>query len=88
MLRAHFSSIAPVDLRAAYNNLREGVGPNLAESLSVDARQILDLKIGVSISRMQTNLLSPEALRIACSGSRTKMVTYGPCQTPTLGFCV
>lgn len=76
ILRARFSSIAPADLRAAFHALNEG--PNLAESLSVDARQIIDLKIGVSISRMQTLLLSPEALKIACSG-RTRMVTYGPC---------
>ncbi len=36
ILRARFSSIAPVDLRNAFNSLRDG--PNLAESLSVDAR--------------------------------------------------
>lgn len=61
--------------------------PNENESNSVNARQILDLKIGVSFSWYQTQeiiRLYPEIKRMFHTGS----VTYGPCQIPTLGFCV
>jgi len=47
--RAKFSSIAPKDIQVALNNLQHG--PNYNEAVSVDARQILDLKIGVAFSR-------------------------------------
>jgi len=79
--RAKFSSIANKDIVAAFEGLKNG--PNYNESLSVDARQVLDLKIGVAFSRFLT-------LRLAASIKRAgvRMLTYGPCQTPTLGFCV
>lgn len=59
-------------------------GPNWNESLSVDARQIMDLKIGVAFSRIQTMRVG----KLFGRGEGKRMVTYGPCQTPTLGFCV
>lgn len=79
--RAKFSSIANKDIVAAFEGLKHG--PNYNESISVDARQVLDLKIGVAFSRFQTLRL---ANHIRKAGVR--MLTYGPCQTPTLGFCV
>ena len=79
--RAKFSSIAKKDIVASFEGLK--YEPNYNEALSVDARQVLDLKIGVAFSRYQTNALSSI---IKKAGIR--MITYGPCQTPTLGFCV
>jgi DNA topoisomerase-3 len=49
VLRAKFSSITVADLRHAFNNGLKS--PNKAESLSVDARQVIDLKVGVAFSR-------------------------------------
>lgn len=79
--RAKFSSIAKKDIVNAFEGLTHA--PNYNEALSVDARQVLDLKIGVAFSRFQTTRL---ASAIRAAGLR--MLTYGPCQTPTLGFCV
>ena len=47
--RAKFSSIANKDIVAAFEGLK--YEPNYNESISVDARQVLDLKIGVAFSR-------------------------------------
>lgn len=79
--RARFSSLAREDLIDAFNNLSSG--PNIQESKAVDTRQIIDLKLGVAFSRFQTRYLRRKYPTLD-----TKLVTYGPCQTPTLGFCV
>jgi len=79
--RAKFSSIAKKDIVTAFEDLKHP--PNYNESLSVDARQVLDLKIGVAFSRFQTTRLMSSIKRAGI-----RMLTYGPCQTPTLGFCV
>jgi DNA topoisomerase IA len=79
--RAVFSSLAPTDLQEAFRVLNKG--PNRNESISVDARQIIDLKIGVVFSRFQSLYFGEKYSKL--SGNK---ITYGPCQTPTLGFCV
>jgi len=81
VFRAKFSSIAKKDLQAAFEGLKSE--PSYSESVSVDARQVMDLKIGVAFSRYQTQYFAH-----MLKDSGVHMITYGPCQTPTLGFCV
>jgi len=70
--RAKFSSIANKDIVAAFEGLQHQ--PNYNESISVDARQVLDLKIGVAFSRFQTSRLATSIKRAGI-----RMLTYGPC---------
>merc|ERR1719458_1644601 len=82
--RAKFSALTAPELVNAYNNLDR---PDKYAAMSVDARQELDLKIGVAFSRLMTRAyldLAKEKFRIR----DLKVISFGPCQTPTLWFCV
>ena len=77
--RARFSSLLPREIYNAIDNL---VLPNENESDAVDARQEIDLRIGASFTRWQTKGLQQRFVQI------DSVVSYGPCQFPTLGFVV
>ncbi|KAK7196152.1 DNA topoisomerase III [Novymonas esmeraldas] len=77
--RAHFSALTARDLLHAVHNLKV---PDKRLSDAVEARQEMDLRIGAAFTRFQTvrfrHLFSDVP----------KVLSFGPCQFPTLGFVV
>ena len=83
VLRAKFSEITPRAMGIAIRNLVE---PDENMSKAVDVRKELDLRFGAIFTRFQTVLLKNYGLNAREQDS--KVVSYGPCQFPTMGFII
>ena len=79
VLRARFSALIPADILRAVQTL---AAPDRNMSEAVEARQEIDLRLGAAFTRFQTLRLQPQFNQIKT------VVSYGPCQFPTLGFVV
>ncbi|KII60986.1 DNA topoisomerase 3-alpha [Thelohanellus kitauei] len=79
--RAKFSDL---NERSLFNACRNLIPPNLEMSQAVEARQELDLRIGCVFTRMQSTFLKQSIEQL----SQQRVISYGPCQFPTLGFIV
>ena len=78
--RARFSAVSEASIRAAMDDLGE---PNENEASAVDARQELDLRVGVAFTRFQCRYFKGRFRQLEAT-----TLSYGPCQTPTLAFVV
>ena len=81
--RAIFSSLTKEDIIESFEKISNYPDNNL--SLSIDAREVIDLKVGVSLTRFLTSSILHN---IPDYEIKTNCLSYGPCQTPTLWFCV
>ncbi len=78
--RAVFSEITSQAVKRALANLQQ---PDIRKSQAVDVRTELDLRIGAAFTRYQSlryQRLFPGLIE------NGKLVSYGSCQIPTLGF--
>ncbi|KAI8028818.1 DNA topoisomerase 3-alpha [Camellia lanceoleosa] len=83
--RARFSALIERDIRESVQAL---VRPNQLFADAVDVRQEIDLRIGASFTRFQTMLLRDAFNLDFATDDRNVILSYGPCQFPTLGFIV
>lgn len=83
--RARFSALIDREIHQAVQTL---VQPNQLFSDAVDVRQEIDLRIGASFTRFQTMLLRGAFVLDFATDDRNLVLSYGPCQFPTLGFVV
>lgn len=79
--RARFSVIQQREIRQAWHNLGE---LDMKQAEAVDARSELDLRIGAAFTRFQTVNLKHRFFDL----QDQKVLSYGTCQFPTLGFVV
>jgi len=80
LYRARFSATTKADVERAFRNLGE---PDWNAAEGVAARQELDLRVGVAFTRFLTT-----HFRQKFAGLDSSTLSFGPCQTPTLGFVV
>lgn len=78
--RARFSAIIPAQINHAARN---PVNLDMLQAAAVQARIELDLRVGAALTRTQTLGLQARVPTLD-----DKIVSYGPCQFPTLGFVV
>lgn len=78
--RARFSALIPRDIFRTMNHPER---PNAAMNDAVKARQEIDLRIGAAFTRWQTKRIQNKY-----EGVGEKVISYGPCQFPTLGFII
>ncbi|EEC74578.1 hypothetical protein OsI_10148 [Oryza sativa Indica Group] len=83
--RARFSALIDREIHEAVQHLDR---PNKLFADAVDARQEIDLRIGASFTRFQTMLLKDAFVLDDTGDDRNIILSYGPCQFPTLGFIV
>lgn len=79
VFRAKFSDMTAASIHRAIQNLDR---PDERQSLAVDVRCELDLRIGAAFTRFQTMRLQ----QVFPSKIADNLVSYGSCQIPTLGF--
>ncbi|TKY85865.1 hypothetical protein EX895_005406 [Sporisorium graminicola] len=82
VMRARFSAIIDSQIHAACQNT---VDLDWRAADAVESRIQLDLRIGAAFTRMQTLALQN---RIPAFSEQRQVISYGPCQFPTLGFVV
>lgn len=80
VMRAHFSALIPRDI---HNAMRTLTPPNPHLRDAVLARQEIDLRIGAAFTRFQSMRLQK---RFSGFEPFNAVLSYGPCQFPTLGF--
>ncbi|KAF9094132.1 DNA topoisomerase [Mortierella sp. GBA35] len=78
--RARFSSVTPAEIHRAMQNPAQ---LDQRQVDAVDARMELDLRVGASFTRFQTL-----SFQDWFPDLKDGVVSYGPCQFPTLGFVV
>jgi DNA topoisomerase-3 len=81
--RARFSNIERVHI---INAARHPIPLDEAQANAVSARIELDLRLGAAFTRLQT--LALQAMIPQRGEEQRKVISYGSCQFPTLGFVV
>eukprot|EP00927_Polykrikos_kofoidii_P048979 TRINITY_DN43132_c0_g1_i1.p1 TRINITY_DN43132_c0_g1~~TRINITY_DN43132_c0_g1_i1.p1 ORF type:complete len:1021 (+),score=115.04 TRINITY_DN43132_c0_g1_i1:71-3064(+) len=80
VFRAVFSALTRTDLIQACSTLRP---PDQRLALAVEARQEIDLRIGSAFTRWMSLRYQAKFPELSA-----QVLSYGPCQFPTLGFVV
>ncbi|KAH7135643.1 DNA topoisomerase 3-beta [Dendryphion nanum] len=83
VFRARFSNIERAHIIAAAQN---PIPLDQAQANAVAARIELDLRLGAAFTRMQT--LALQSMLPQQGDEKNKVISYGSCQFPTLGFVV
>ena len=78
--RARFSALIPRDILRTMNFPER---PSIAMNDAVEARKEIDLRLGAAFTRFQTLQIQNKY-----NGIGDGVISYGPCQFPTLGFVI